>query len=295
MADVAFIGLGAIGLNMAKNILDGGYTVAGYNRSDNAIKKHVKHGGIGAASAAEAALGADVIITMLPNGDAVRNALFAAHGAMETACDGALVIDMSTIHPLESDAIRADLKLKNIRMIDAPVGRTSVEAKMGHALFMVGAQAHDLACVKHILDCMGYTIIECGGPGMGIRMKIVNNLMSTTLNALTAEVLVFSDTMGLDRQLAIDVMNNTPAGKGHLSTTYPAKVLKGDTTPAFMLNLAKKDLAIALDAAEALQVPLTLPSSAEEIYSEAQARNFGNLDWTTLYEMLHKKLYESKE
>ena len=291
MTKIGFVGLGTMGLAMAKNLIKAGHTVVGFDPGGTAMDNHVRNGGAKASSPADAATGAEVVITMLPNGKIVRHALFDFGGVIEGISDSAILIDMSTIHPSETDGIRKDLGAKNIAMVDAPVGRTSVEAALGTSLFMVGAEKDDLEAVRPILEAMGDTIIDCGGPGTGSRMKIVNNLMTTSLNVLTAQILTFSDATGLDRNLAVSVMNGTAAGRGHMSTTYPAKVLKGDLTPAFMIDLAKKDLDIALALSKELGVSLSLPTQAEAIYAEAQEAGRGGQDWTAIYDMLHKNQF----
>ncbi len=289
MTDIAFIGLGNMGLSMAGNLLKNGHNVVGFDISNDAMKSHVANGGSVGATAAAAAASATIVITMLPNGTVVHNSIFDQGGVHETMTTDSLLIDMSTIHPNETDEIRKKLAARGIAMVDAPVGRTSVEARTGTSLFMVGAEKHDLETARPILECMGDTIIDCGGAGTGSRMKIVNNLMTTSLNVLTAQVLTFSDATGLDRDLALKVMGGTAAGKGHMSTTYPAKVLKGDLEPAFMIDLAKKDLDIALRLAGELEVPLSLPAQAEEVYMAAQEAGRGGQDWTAIYDMLQKK------
>lgn len=289
MVNIGFIGLGTMGMPMARNILRKGHRVAGYDVSEEARAAHSGNGGTEASSAAEAAAEAEILITMLPTGDIVRGALFDGGGALDRLGENALVIDMSTIHPLESDAIRQDLEARGMRMVDAPVGRTSVEADAGTSLFMVGCSAADLAEARPILDCMGDCIIDCGGPGLGIRMKIINNLMSTALNVLTAEVLTLAEAARLDRDLAIEVMSGTAAGQGHMETTYPARVLKGDLSPAFMIDLARKDMGIALDLAGTLRVPLTLAEAAERAYAMAQDEGRGRQDWTAIYAMLRER------
>ena len=291
MTKIGFVGLGTMGLAMAKNLIKAGHTVVGFDPAGTVMDNHVRNGGTKASSPADAATGAEVVITMLPNGKIVRHAIFDFGGVIEGMSDSAILIDMSTIHPSETDGIRKDLGAKNIAMVDAPVGRTSVEAALGTSLFMVGAEKADLEAVRPVLEAMGDTIIDCGGPGNGSRMKIVNNLMTTSLNVLTAQILTFSDATGLDRNLAVSVMNGTAAGRGHMSTTYPAKVLKGDLTPAFMIDLAKKDLDIALALSKELGVPLSLPTQAEAIYAEAQEAGRGGQDWTAIYDMLHKNQF----
>jgi 4-hydroxybutyrate dehydrogenase/sulfolactaldehyde 3-reductase len=286
---IGFIGLGTMGLPMARNILQGGHQVAGHDTSTKTRAAHVANGGTAASSAAEAADDANILITMLPTGDIVRSVLLDADGAAARLPANALVIDMSTIHPMESDAIRDDLASRGIGMVDAPVGRTSVDAEAGKSLFMAGGTHADIERAEPILECMGDVVINCGGPGLGIRMKIVNNLMTTSLNVLTAEVLTMAEGLGLDRNLAIEVMGGTPAGRGHMSTTYPARVLKGDLSPAFMIDLAKKDLDIALQLSSTVDIPLSLAQSAEKVYDAAQVEGRGQQDWTAIYAMLRDK------
>ena len=289
MAKIGFIGLGAMGLCMARNLIKRGHEVIGFDFSESAMDAHVKNGGDIAISAAEASAKANFSIAMLPNGDAVKQAVLGPGGVVEKLPKNSLFVDMSTIHPLETDQIRQDLQARGISMVDAPVGRTSVEAEKGESLFMVGAEKNDFKIVQPILACMGDTFIDCGGPGTGSRMKIVNNLMTTSLNVLTAQVLTFSDATGLDRNIALQVMGGTAAGRGHMSTTYPSKVLSGDLEPAFMIDLAKKDLDIAIKFSKALNVPISLAIQAEEIYADAQADGRGGQDWTAIFDMLLKK------
>ena len=131
MTTIGFVGLGTMGLAMAGNLLKGGHTVIGFDTSATAMDNHVLNGGTASPSASQAAEGADVVITMLPNGQVVRQAIFDPGGIAETMKAGALLIDMSTIHPTETDDIRKGLASRDIRMVDAPVGRTSVEAAEG--------------------------------------------------------------------------------------------------------------------------------------------------------------------
>ena len=286
MKKIAFIGLGLMGLSMARNIIKAGHTVVGYDREASQMQLHVANGGEIADSAALATAGADFVITMLPVGSIVTSAIFGEQGIAETLADDAIFIDMSTIHPLESDDIREELKRRGKTMIDAPVGRTSVEAAIGKCLIMAGGSADSLLQARPIFECMGDTIIDCGGTGTGIRMKIVNNFMTTALNALSAECLTLSDKVGLNRDLAIEVMSGTAAIKSHMLTTYPAKVLKNDLSPAFALDLANKDLLISLDLGKRYGINMAMGQAASTVYKEAQDMGLGNQDWTSLYAML---------
>jgi 4-hydroxybutyrate dehydrogenase/sulfolactaldehyde 3-reductase len=274
---------------MARNLLRGGHAVAGFDLHAAALEQHVAHGGSAAVSAAEAARGAEVVFTMLPTGTDVHRALFAAGGAAEGMAPGTLVIDMSTVHPRESDAIRSELAELMIAMVDAPVGRTSAHAHTGELLVMVGGEPGDLERARPLLALLGDPIVDCGGPGTGARLKIVNNFLSIGLNVLTAEALTLAESSGLSVPLAIDVMSGTAAGQGHMATTYPNKALAGDLSPAFMLALAAKDLRLALAWGEDLESPLDLGRAALATYQEALDADRGGLDWTAIYPFLRER------
>lgn len=285
MKRIAFIGLGTMGSAMSANIIKGGFDVVGYDPNPAAVKKLEADGGVGAESPAKAASGADIVITMLPVGAIVEAVLFGEQGVVETLRGNRLVVDMSSISPEETDNIREGLNRKGIRMIDAPVGRTSHFARLGQLLIMAGGVAADIEEARPVLECMGSEIEDCGGPGMGVRMKAINNLMSTALNSLTAEVLTLAEAYGLSVDKAIQVMGGTPASKGHMVTTYPNKVLRGDLEADFMLDLAKKDLDLAIKMAADAEVPLVTARAAASVYSEAQEAGYGLKDWTALYAM----------
>lgn len=285
---IGFIGLGTMGLSMARNLVAGGHDVVGYDANLSAVDNFAACGGKGAFSAKAAAEGADFLITMLPNGEIVEDVLLGAGSVAAALKAGALVIDMSTIHPLETDRIRERLNESGLGMVDAPLGRTAAEAKIGKSLIMAGGTPEELEKCRSIFACIGDTVIDCGGPGMGSRMKIVNNFMTTSLNVLTAETLALAESVGLNTDTAIEVMSGTPAGRSHMLTTYPAKVLNGDLSPAFMIDLARKDLKIAIDLAAKQDTPLTIGKAAVETYDAAQADGRGAQDWTAVLDMLRK-------
>ena len=133
---------------------------------------------------------------------------------------------------------------------------------------------------------MASDVVDAGGPGKGIRVKIINNYMSIVLNALSAEAMTLAEAIGLDFHAAMEVMSGTPAGKGHFTTTWPSKVLKGDLSPAFMVDLAHKDLGIALDLANTVNVPVAMGAASRELYNIARAAGRGKQDWTSVYEQL---------
>lgn len=280
---VAFIGLGTMGRPMALNVLKGGYAVRAFDIVPAAVEALVAAGAAAAASPGDAARGADMVITMLPNSSHVEEAVFGPGGVSEGIAKGALYVDMSTIAPSMTDSLARRLGERGIRMVDAPVGRQQQHAIEGKLLIMAGGETSDIERARPVLERMGDTIVHCGPVGSGSRMKLVNNFMSITLNATTAEALTLAEASGLDVELARKVMLGTVAGSGHMGTTYPAKVLKGDVSPGFMIDLALKDLRLALELGENLGLPLPTGRSAEEAYLEATAAGHGRHDWTALY------------
>jgi 4-hydroxybutyrate dehydrogenase/sulfolactaldehyde 3-reductase len=128
---------------------------------------------------------------------------------------------------------------------------------------------------------MGEQVTVCGPLGAGATMKLVNNYISAVVNLATAEGLAMGLKAGLDLQVMAEVLSHTPAGRGHITTTWPEKALKDDPSPAFMLDLATKDLGLAVELAANLQVPLATGAVSRQLYQVAQARGHGREDWTT--------------
>lgn len=286
MAVIAFIGLGQMGAPMASNLLKQGHQLSVFDVNADAVQHQVEKGAQPARSPAQAAEGAEFVITMLPNGDLVRSVLLGEDGVCENLSPQALVIDMSTIHPLQTDKLIADLRAKGFDMMDVPVGRTSDHAVAGTLLLLAGGTPDQIERATPVLMAMGNELINAGGPGMGIRVKLINNYMSIALNALSAEAAVLCEALGLSFDVALQVMSGTPAGKGHFTTSWPNKVLKGDLSPAFMIDLAHKDLGIALDVANQLHVPMPLGAASREVYNQARAAGRGREDWTAILEQV---------
>ncbi|WP_114008273.1 sulfolactaldehyde 3-reductase [Cohaesibacter intestini] len=286
MATVGFIGLGQMGAAMAANLIKGGHDLNLYDINDDAVAALAAKGGKACDRVAAVAEGADFVITMLPNGALVRSVLLGEEGVVAALKKDALVIDMSTIHPLETDGLIADLAAKGIEMMEAPVGRTSDHAIAGTLLILAGGTKAQIERAQPLFDLMGSETVDAGGPGKGIRVKIINNYMSIALNALSAEAIALAEKIGLDFDTAMAVMSGTPAGKGHFTTSWPNKVLKGDLSPAFMIDLAHKDLGIALDLANQVGVPMPMGAASRELYNMSRIAGRGRQDWTALLEQL---------
>lgn len=283
---IAFIGLGAMGLPMARNLVKSGFAVTGFDLDANALDSLEQAGGKRAASARAAAEGAGLVIAMLPTAAHIRAALEGEGGALAALTDASLFINMSTILPQETDAIAALLAERGLRMLDSPVGRSAMEAERGTLLILASGSGPDKARAQEALLCMGNQIIDCGEVGGGSRVKVVNNFMGISLNALTAEALTLAEACGLSVELALQVMRGTIAGLGHMNITYPNKVLRGDLSAGFQVDLAHKDLGLALELASRSRACVPMGSAAYQSYTAARAQGLGAQDYSAIYPLM---------
>ena len=281
MATIGFVGLGQMGRPMSRNLLKAGHGVAVFDIDRTAVEAMARDSARTAESPADAAEGADFVITMLPTGPIVSEAVFGNGGIAESLAPEALYIDSSTILPQETTAIGARLVEQGKRMIDAPVGRTSAHAESGSLVFMVGGEEDDIARARPLLEVMGEVIIPCGPLGAAATVKLINNYISAVCNLATAEGFAMAEAAGVAPAALVEVLGYTPAGRGHLHTTWPEKALKDDPTPAFKLNLAHKDMGLALAMAAQLRVPAVTGAAGREVYAMARAQGRGEDDWIT--------------
>lgn len=283
---IGFIGTGTMGAPMARNIARGGHEVTAFDLDADALRALSNAGIAAAPSARAAATDKDLVISMLPNSQHVEDLVFGANGIAEVLSPDGLYIDMSTIAPTMTTSIAERLRARGLAMIDAPVGRQQQHAIDGKLLIMVGGSEADVERARPVVDLMGDTVIHCGPCGAGAAMKIVNNFMSITINLAAAEALILAEKGGLEPDLARKVMLGTVAGQGHFGTTYPAKVLRGDLEPGFMIDLAHKDLGLAVEFANAIGAPLDSGRLAQARYDDARKAGRGRQDWTALYDFL---------
>lgn len=239
-----------------------------------------------APQARAAAEGAGLVIAMLPTAAHIRAALEGEGGALAALTHASLFINMSTILPQETDAIAALLAERGLRMLDSPVGRSAMEAERGTLLILASGSGPDKARAQEALLCMGNQIIDCGEVGGGSRVKVVNNFMGISLNALTAEALTLAEACGLSVELALQVMRGTIAGLGHMNITYPNKVLRGDLSAGFQVDLAHKDLGLALELASRSRACVPMGSAAYQSYTAARAQGLGAQDYSAIYPLM---------
>ena len=287
MSRIAFIGLGTMGRPMSKNLLKAGHRLWACDVAPAAVQALVEAGATAGATPREAAAQAEVVITMLPDSPDVERVLLGPDGVIHGARPGTLAIDMSTIEPSVTRRIGAALAARQVRMLDAPVGRPPAMAERGKLLIMVGGAAEDLAEARPILGAMGDTIVHIGPLGSGHAMKLVNNYLSTAAAVLTAEGLVLGVKAGLKLETMLQVMTGTMAATAHMTGTFP-RAFQGNFEPGFKVDLAHKDLGLALSMGAALNVPLVTGAVSLQVYAQARALGRGAMDQTAVMMMLEE-------
>lgn len=280
MEKIGFIGLGRMGKPMAANLRKKGFTLVVMDLNREAVAELVALGASAGESVAQVARDCAIVVTMLPSSVEVEQVALGADGLFANAAAGSLLLDMSTIDPLATDRLQAAALEKGLSVVDAPVGRLAEHADRGESLFMVGASDADFGRVKPLLDAMGTTVYHCGGVGTGGRTKLVNNYVAVTLCQVNAEALALSQRFGLDITKTLQVLYGTSANNGQLRMNFPSKVLAGDTTPGFTIDLAHKDMSLVLGAAHASKVPMPVAAAVYESFSLARASEYGRVDFS---------------
>ena len=279
---IGFIGLGAMGLPMASNMQRKGFAVTVYDIDDAKMDKVAALGATKAASVADASRGQDIVITVLPATQHVEAVVLGADGVLANIDDGALLMDLSTIDTKTTDKVAAACKNKGIAFVDAPIGRLSIHAERGESLFMVGAEPTDYQRVLPALNAMGTTIHHCGAPGTGSRMKVINNFMAMSIAQIVAESIALGTKLGLDIETMHDVTSGTTANNGQFHTLMVNKALKGDVEPGFTIDLAFKDLSLAMNAAAEQRIGLPMGSAAHAVFGAARATDYASKDYSAL-------------
>ena len=282
---VGFIGLGALGLPLAKNLQRKGFDVNGYDLDSARADQIVELGGRKASSIAEASRGAEIVVTCLPATPHVEAVVLGADGVLANIDPGSLLLDMSTIDANGTDRVAKACADKGIPFVDSPVGRLVLHAERGESLFMVGADDESYARVEPLLQAMGTAIFRCGAAGMGSRMKLINNFLLLTVAEVCAEAVALGTKLGLDIGTILEVTGATTAQNGQLHTLMVNKVLKGDVQPGFTIDLAFKDLTLAMTAAVEQRIGLPVGAAAHAVYGGARASDYAGKDYSALLEL----------
>jgi len=281
--NVAFIGLGAMGGPMAQNIIRKGTKVSVYDIDKTKMDPVIKIGGTPGRNIKETIENANIIITMLPSTENVKAVMTDENGVLSFAKPNTIILDMSTIAPTGTDEIYRLCQENNLKFIDAPVGRLVSHAISGDSLFMVGCDNEEaFKKVEPLLNTMGTTIIRCGKVGSGIRAKVVNNFQILSIAQITAEALTLAQKIGLDLDVFKEVNAGTTANNGQFHINFLSKVLKNDIEPGFTIDLAHKDMGLAIETANSFRVGLPVGSAVQAVYGQARSGKFAKKDFSAL-------------
>jgi 3-hydroxyisobutyrate dehydrogenase-like beta-hydroxyacid dehydrogenase len=269
---VAFCGLGNMGAPMAERLVDAGLDVTVWNRSRPAAERLAARGATVAGSPADAAVNAELTVTMLADGTALDAVVFGPSGAFEGLHAGSVLVDMSTIGP---DAARsaAGRLPEGAGFVDAPVKGGPAKAASGDLRILVGGAADDVALASPVLRALG-TWTHLGPVGTGAAAKVLNNYAVITLVSVLGEAIALADALGLDEDLALDVLSRTPLAA---STERQWPRVTGERA-SFKLRLAAKDLALGLEAAKAGGRDLPLGAIALRRLRQAERAGLGEED-----------------
>lgn len=287
MARIGFVGLGNMGLPMARNLAKKGHEVRGYDLSAAAMDAAAESGIGRAQSAADAARGADFVISMLPAGKHVQDAWLGAGGMAEASDPKAVLIDCSTIDVETARAVAAGRP-----MLDAPVSGGTMGAEAGTLTFMVGGPAEAFAAAKPILEAMGRTIVHCGEAGAGQAAKLCNNMLLAISMIGTCEAFTLAEKLGLSHEALFEVASKS-SGQCWAVTTYcpvpgpvPGSPANRDYRPGFATALMLKDLGLSQQAAESTGAATPLGAAALALYQRFAEGGQGGTDFSGIINML---------
>ncbi len=274
---ISFIGLGIMGKPMSKNLLKAGYQLCVYDIVAEAVDEVARAGAMPAASAAEAAADADIIITMLPNSPQVKDVLLGSGGVIQAARSGALIIDMSSIAPEASRECEAAARAAGLRMIDAPVSGGEPKAIDGTLSIMCGGAQADFDEAYPLLMKMGASAVLCGPVGSGNVTKLCNQIIVGVNIAAMGEALTLAAKAGISPETVYKAIRGGLAGSVVLDAKAP-KVMKRDFQPGFRVDLHIKDLRNAMETAGAIGSPTPFTEQVLAIMEQLSAAGEGQCD-----------------
>lgn len=268
---IGFIGLGAMGAPMAKNVAAAGYplTVLDANREITA-QVAAEIGAAAAGSAAEVGRAADIVVTMLPTSAIVESVLFGENGLADELKAGSIVVDMSSGAPTQTRAIAERLAAMKIALVDAPVSGGVPRAKTGDLAIMLGGEAKTIETVRPLIARMGSSLTVVGGIGAAHAMKALNNLVSAGGFLIGIEALLIGSRFGLAPDVMVDVLNASTGMNNSTQKKFKQFVLSRKFDAGFGLDLMVKDLGIALGVASETDTTTPYASLCLELWSAAQ-------------------------
>lgn len=283
---IGYVGLGLMGGGMATHLVKQGWPVTVFDLREEAVEAVMEFGADRAGSPREVAAVSDVVISSLPNPGIVDAVALGPDGIVEGLRPGAVYIDMSTIDPVTTRKVGAAVESCGAHMLDVPVGKGPPAAATGDLTLMVGGDPAVVEACGDVLDTLGSRRFYCGPLGMGVTVKLVNNLISCSIAALVGEAMAIGAKAGLTPEVMFSVMSNTAADNWHLRHGFPDRVFVGDFGANFKLALAHKDLGLATALASSLGVPSLMGAAAHQLHALAIGAQLGDEDQTACIKVL---------
>jgi 3-hydroxyisobutyrate dehydrogenase-like beta-hydroxyacid dehydrogenase len=262
---------------MALRLIEAGHEVAVWSFSSAKADAFVAKGAVACATPAEAARRSECVFLCVGDTEMARKVILGKDGLIEGATEGSIIVDCSTIAPSASKAIAAELQAKGIAFLDAPCTGSKAGAEGGTLTFMVGGPKETFEKVKPWFEAMGKLLYYCGGPGMGLHAKLSQNMILGSLLQAFNESMVLATKAGVDPEMMLDILNNSAARSGMISAKAPM-VLARDFTTNFSVKWLEKDMALMLDSAAELNVPVPVTALSRQMYRAAIAKGFGEDD-----------------
>ncbi|MGA3265769.1 MAG: NAD(P)-binding domain-containing protein [Verrucomicrobiota bacterium] len=282
---IGFIGLGIMGRHMGGNLLHAGYSLTVFDVVAAAMEPLVKGGAAPAKSCAEVARASDVVITMVTSSEAAEEAALGSHGVIAGAHQGLVFIDMSSSAPATAIKIATQLAKVGVGCLDAPVSGGELGAQQATLSIMVGGPEEVLNQVRPVFQAMGKTITLCGPHGAGQIVKACNQIQVALNYVGLAEALVLGAKAGVDPAVILKVLSGGYAQTRVMDVRGP-KIIAGDFEPGGRVTVQYKDLGIALETADKLNVPLPGTALARQLYSALLAAGRGGLDHSAVITIL---------
>ncbi len=285
MAKVAFIGLGVMGSRIAGRLLDAGHTVTGYNRTASKADWLLKAGMKWAETPRTAAEAADIIFTMVTNTDALRAVALGPAGLVAGLGKGKIYVDMSTVSPTFSRELSQMVAEKGAVMLDAPVSGSVTTLEEGKLSIMVGGDRQAFEKVEPILLDIGPKVTHVGANGLAVTMKIATNLNLAVQMLAFSEAVLLAEKSGIKREVAVEVLLNSVIASPMVKYRGPL-VLDMPAEAWFNVNMMQKDMNLALDLGQQLNVPLPATATANEILTAARGLGLEKQDFAVMFDVL---------
>jgi 3-hydroxyisobutyrate dehydrogenase len=291
---VGFIGLGIMGLSMAKRLIEAGHQVTVYNRTASKAATLVALGAKQAATPRDAARGNELVISIVTDSPDVEEVLLGKNGAAHAAEKHALFIDMTTIAPETARKVGQALRSRGIAFLDAPVTGGDIGAREGTLSILVGGEKDDLERAREVFGVMGRRITHCGPQGAGQTVKACNQILCAMNMTGIVEALHLAKLSGIDQGLVVEALTPGAGGSWALEK-LGSRIAKGDFNPGFYVDLLQKDLRIVQDAAKKLGLPLEGTALAQKLFRDNQKRGEGKLGTQAMYKAVERLIKGGKK